>query len=520
MPDEIKNQEVSSTASENVDKSHEYNSCWSWGTFESLFGTGVYDFFDKAEIDSVLRDPISNHEAAIRLSEFVYTKNGMVSNSIDYQTSLMTLDRVVTSKKKTSKSERNKELMLSTLELIDDKAIIRDGLFTNMVDGIAFKYFETKRKNNDKTKFLSDYEAENIVEINDLGINATVITLPWEYTKIVGRKNNRYVLAFNLDYFSDYTGEELQRKLRKMPQEIVDGYNKKNRKGNWLVLDNDKTMCVKIKCKDSEQWGRSTIIATLADVLYKDYFVDTKRNVLDEVNSQILYETFPEGKDKGSCALNKNQQEAQHNTVKNAVMNKKNKRGLSFFSVAAGTKLDKIDVDVDIFDEKNESNLNNDIACGMGVSASLLGAMTTGSYAGGTLNIEMITSQLYDWICKWKKELVHVINKNIIKDKKNPVDIYYFPTSFVNRKEFFEMMKTLYSEAKGSLTFLIASTGISPDIYMSVLDYEVEKDYENKYPVHNTSWTQSSKNEGGRPPGDNAIQNKGGNSLPSPSDNK
>ena len=74
MPDEIKNQEVSSTASENVDKSHEYNSCWSWGTFESLFGTGVYDFFDKAEIDSVLRDPISNHEAAIRLRVCLYQK--------------------------------------------------------------------------------------------------------------------------------------------------------------------------------------------------------------------------------------------------------------------------------------------------------------------------------------------------------------------------------------------------------------------------------------------------------------
>ena len=328
------------------------------------------------------------------------------------------------------------------------------------------------------------------------------------------------MLAFNLDYFGDYTGEELKRKLRKMPQEIVDGYHKKNRKGNWLVLDNDKTMCVKIKCKDSEQWGRSAIIATLADVLYKDYFVDTKRNVLDEVNSQILYETFPEGKDKGSCALNQKQQKEQHETVKSAVMNKKNKKGISFFSVAAGTKLDKIDVDVDIFDEKNEANLNNDIACGMGVSASLLGAMTTGSYAGGTLNIEMITSQLYDWICKWKKELVYVINKNIIKDKSNPVDIYYFPTSFVNRKEFFDMMKTLYSEASGSLTFLIASAGISPDIYLSVLDYEVEQDYENKYPVHGTSWTQTSKGEGGRPPGDNAIQHKGGNSLPSPSDNK
>ena len=202
-------------------------------------------------------------------------------------------------------------------------------------------------------------------------------------------------------------------------------------------------------------------------------------------------------------------------------MNKKNKRGLSFFSVAAGTKLDKIDVDVDIFDEKNESNLNNDIACGMGVSASLLGAMTTGSYAGGTLNIEMITSQLYDWICKWKKELVHVINKNIIKDKKNPVDIYYFPTSFVNRKEFFEMMKTLYSEASGSLSFLVASAGISPDVYFSILDSEIESGMFERYKPHQTSYTMSTKEDkGGRPPGDNAIQNKGGNSLPSPSDNK
>lgn len=209
--------------------------------------------------------------------------------------------------------------MKSTLELIDDKKFIRDALFTEMVNGIAFYYFDTKQHSVDRNKFMTDYDVENIVEINDLGINANIITLPWQYTKIVGKKNGRYVLAFNLRYFDDFTGETRERKLKKYPKEIVDGYDQRHKKittGDWLVLDNDKTLCRKIKCKDSEPWGRSLIIAALSDVLYKDYFVDTKRNVLDEINSKIIYETFPEGKDKGSCALTKSQQENQHNTVK------------------------------------------------------------------------------------------------------------------------------------------------------------------------------------------------------------
>ena len=307
-----------------------------------------------------------------------------------------------------------------------------------------------------------------------------------------------------------------------MPLEIVEGYKNKKRKGDWLVLDNDKTMCVKIKCKDSEPWGRSAIISALSDVLYKDYFTDAKRNVLDEVCSRLIVQTFPENRQGTGSTLNKVQQETQHNALKNAIVNRTAKSGTSFVSVAAGTKIDSLDASTDLFDEKNESNLNNDIACDMGVSAALLGAITTGTFAGGVHNLSMITAQLYTWVCEWKKELVHVINANIIKDKKNPVDIYYFPTSFVNRKEFFDMMSSLYTTAGGSLTFLLASAGVDPTIYLSVLDSEIEADFENKYPVHQTSYTLSSKdinNKGGRPQGDNPEENLGGNMLPSPSDN-
>ena len=398
-----------------------------------------------------------------------------------------------------------------------------------MVNGIAFYYFDTKQHSVDRNKFMTDYDVENIVEINDLGINANIITLPWQYTKIVGKKNGRYVLAFNLRYFDDFTGETIERKLKKYPKEIVDGYDQRRKKittGDWLVLDNDKTLCRKIKCKDSEPWGRSLIIAALSDVLYKDYFVDTKRNVLDEINSKIIYETFPEGKDKGSCALTKSQQENQHNTVKNAVMNKNGRKGINFFSVAAGTKLDSIDVSNDIFDSKYEPDLNSQISVDLGICASLIGAMETGSYAAGTNNLEMINAQIYTWVYEWQKELNHVINKNIIKNDRSKVEVYYFPTSFVNRKSFFDSMKSLY-DVGGSLSFLIASTGVDVDAYLAVLDNEIESGYFEKYLPHLTSSTISKDDKvTGRPttdnPTDNTVrsQNNGGNNLPSPSDTK
>lgn len=510
---------------------YEFNSFVSPMDISSLFSCGIYDYFSKEEIDSILRDPIGNHDTAIRLSNFVYTKNGIVSNSVDYMTALPCLDRILISKNKrnTKTVQANKALMKSTLEKIDDKQFIRNALFTCMLDGIAFFYFETKKKNYDKSKFMTDYDVENIVEINEVGINATIISLPWRYTKIVGKKNGRYVLAFNLRYFDDYTGEKLERKLRKYPEEIVKAYNSRNARatgGDWVVLDNDHTMCRKIKCKDSEPWGRSLIIAALADVLYKDYFTDTKRNVLDEINNKIIYQTFPEGKDKGTSSLTEKQQEQQHATVRQAVMNKNSRGGISFFSVAAGTKLDSIDVSTDIFDSKNESDLNDQISLDLGISSALIGAMTTGNYGASQSNLEMITAQLYTWVNEWQNELNHVINKNIIQNDKNKVEVYYFPTSFVNRKNFFEMMKGLY-DVGGSLSFLIASTGVDPDAYYSVLDEEIDNKIYEKYLPHLTSSTISKDDDvTGRPktdtPTDNTVRSRdnNGNEIPSPSDNK
>ena len=250
--------------------------------------------------------------------------------------------------------------------------------------------------------------------------------------------------------------------------------------------------------------------------------------MLDEINNKIIYQTFPEGKDKGTSSLTGKQQEQQHATVRQAVMNKNSRGGISFFSVAAGTKLDSIDVSTDIFDSKNESDLNDQISLDLGISSALIGAMTTGNYGASQSNLEMITAQLYTWVYEWQNELNYVINKNIIQNEKNRVEVYYFPTSFVNRKNFFEMMSKLFTDAGGSMSFLVASTGVDPDAYFSVLDEEIESGVFEKYKPHQTSWTMNGSNSDNakKPETDNPTENtiksreNGGNLNPSPSDNK
>ena len=64
--------ETNNATSQDSPIDYEFNSYSYHHLFESIFNCGVYDYFTKEEIDSVLRNPIGNHETAIRLSEFVY----------------------------------------------------------------------------------------------------------------------------------------------------------------------------------------------------------------------------------------------------------------------------------------------------------------------------------------------------------------------------------------------------------------------------------------------------------------
>lgn len=527
---------VSETENENQ-KSYESN---------ALYAGVVVDFgeiFDDLPISmenvkELAKKPQEHIRELRKISEWAYYKNGSVMNSVNYLKTMFTLDKVVFSKrqkKKYKKFENNRDLIQSTLDSIRYKEVIRDNLHNVIIQGTDFKYFEVvKSKFTDKT--MSDVDVFNIKEINELGINCAVINLPIDYCRIVGRKNGSPIVAFNLHYFEQFTGETLKRKLQSFPREIREGWDKYSKKKNikpWLVLNNDNTMVTKINCKASDPWGVPLLICALDDVLYTDYFTTTKRNVLDKINNQIIYETFPEAKD-GRCTLTAKQQTDQHNTVKQAINHKQNGSGISFFSLAAGTKLDDIKVDTSIFDEKNENSNKSKVPADLGIASCVLDGNSTGNYAVATLNLELVAGNVYDWINMFVTELNKCINANIIKDKKCYMECAILPVTFVNRDKQVKYMSDLYARGKGSLTAWIASTGWDSDIYLSLMDYELENDYENKYPTHKTSYTLSGKdleasdvdqsNKNGRPKveektNENSIasENINGNAQPKPS---
>lgn len=523
------NQNTTNTPSEVTSEYCSMNSSLAYSNY--YFGLNIFDIFSQEQLADLVRDPMANNQVLRELSLILYGTNGTYTNTVDYMCAMPTLDKVVvTHGKNKTKKKQNKELMESALRTIKDKEIIRDALFKGMIEGIAFYYFETTSRPQSNKKAMTDYDVESIVEINELGINASVISLPVDYTKIIGIKNSSYVIAFNLDYFDVADGEVREKKLRKYPKEIREAYERKNNgsdSGNWIILDNNKTIVHKIRSKRDEKYGRPLVLAAISDILYGDYFTQTKRNVLDEINNRIIYQTFPEGKEKGTSALTKAQQEHQHNAVKGAVMNKNNRGGISFFSVASGTKIDAIDAqNTDIFDSKYETNLNDKIALGMGIAGSLLNGVGSGTYSAQQNNLELVSAQIFQWVEQIAAELNKCISATIINDSRNWVECKYLPITYVNKKEMVGYMKDLWLQAGGSMSAYIAACGISPDAYYALLDEELENGVYDKYKPHATSYTTSGNEDGGRPTTENptdstiASRTNNGNAIPSPSDKK
>jgi len=510
---------------------NEFNSYGDKYTYSSFyFGMNILDVYKPEDLIALVKDPMGNNQILREISLMLYGTNGSYTNTVDYMCALPTLDSVIVPYGKSKeKRKRNKELMESTLRTIRHKEIIRDMLWKGMVEGAAYYYFETAERPLSKQKTMSDFDVDSIVEINDIGLNAYCHALPADYTKIVGFKNNSYVIAFNLDYF-DHRLENADQAVRKWPKEIRDAWNakhtgKKDAK-NWVVLDNSKTLVLKIRSKREERYGRPLVLAAIRDILYKDYFTDTKRGILDDLNNRVIFETFPESATKGVSALTQKQQKAQHDTIKEAIFTKNSRGGTNFFSVAAGTKIDSLDTqNTDIFDEKNENNINDNVALDLGLASALLNGVGSGAYASQSLNLQLVASEVFQWIDQITEELNKVITSNVIRDRKNRVEVRYLPLTHVNKKEMVGFAKELYLQGKGSLAFWAASCGISPDIFEAMLDFELENDWENRWPVHRMSYTQSADDKGGRPetdnPTDNTVRSRAndGNALPSPSDN-
>lgn len=455
------------------------------------------------EITAMAKNPMLHIEQLRRWAKWAYYSNGTTTTAIDSLVSLHSLDYIVTVKPKKAGASRKKyrdniDKMNSVLRSMRYKEVIRDGLFHDANEGMYVAYMETRTVPVDNRLALTDYDVQGITEINSAGINTVVIPLPVDYVRIIGRRNNCYEVAFDLRYLEGMPEEDRKRKLQGLPRQIQEGWRKYSNGefpdgACWQRLDWHKTIVTKIKSGQNDPFGVPFVVAALDDIEYAKYFVNTKRNVLDRVNNNIYYETFPEGKERGTSALTKEQQERQHNTVKQALTQRSNSNGTSFFSLASGTKMDRLPVDLSLLDEKNENAIKEDVNEDIGIAAAALSGSSTGNYATATLNIEIVANNVYTWIEALVEELNKCLNYNVIRDSNFRVEFRVLPITFINREKQVKFFSDLYARGKGSLIAWIAASGMNVDDYLSLMDFELDEDFENRYPVHKTSFTVTGK---------------------------
>lgn len=455
------------------------------------------------QISEMAKHPMENIRQLRKWARWAYYSNGTITTAIDSLVSLHSLDYVVVVKSKKAGGSRkgyraSMDKMTSVLRSMRYKEVIRDGLFHNANDGMYVGYMETRTVPVDDRLALTDMDIQGITEVNAAGINTVVISLPIEYVRIIGQRNSCYEVAFDLRYFNNMTDDERKRRLRGFPRQIQEGWEKYNRGefpdgACWQRLDWRRTIVTKIKSGRNDPYGVPFAVAALDDIDYAKYFINTKRRVLDTVNNQIYYETFPEGKEKGTSALTKDQQERQHNTVKQALTQRSNSNGVSFFSLAAGTHMDRLPVDLSLLDEENENAIKEDVNEDIGFSAAALSGSSSGNYATATLNMEIVANNVYTWIEALVEELNKCLNYNVIRDSSYRVEFKILPITFVNREKQVKFFSDLYARGKGSLMAWIASTGFAVEDYLSLMDFELDEDFENRYPVHKTSFTVTGK---------------------------
>ena len=477
-------------ASPNSDKTHEFNTSLGTTYLNVVsYGASCNAPYSPSEIMNMAKNPMLHITQLRRWARWAYYSNGTVTTAIDSLVSLHSLDYVIVAKPKKAGISRkgyrqSMDKMASVLRSMRYKEVIRDGLFHDANEGMYVGYMETRTVPVDDRIALTDLDIQSITEINSAGTNCVVISLPVEYTKIIGRRNNCYEVAFDLRYFNGLTEEERKRKLQGFPRQIQEGW-RKYENGEfpsgacWQRLDWHKTIVTKIKSGQNDPYGVPFAVAALDDIDYAKYFINTKRRVLDTVNNQIYYETFPEGKDKGTSALSQTQQENQHNTVKQAL--------------TSGTKMDRLPVDLSLLDESNENAIKEDVNEDIGVAAAALSGSSTGNYATATLNMEIVANNVFTWIEALVEELNKCLNYNVIRDGSYRIEFRVLPVTFLNREKQVKYFSDLYARGKGSLLAWIASTGIDADDYLSLMDYELDEDFENKYPVHKTSFTVTGK---------------------------
>jgi len=467
------------------------------------------DNISMSDLKQYVKYPMIYNEILRTISEQAYNEQGIYSNIVDYMIAIPTLSHITTMRNKTDKFKEKKKKFNLLLKLLNHDRSTRDILRNLYIYGTYIGILRDTTANNKKID-TGAVIVDSIDRIEGLSLddNFMIQPLDLDYCKIIGFQNNISIAAFDMMYFDQFKYGGLINEIKNYPKDFIKAYMdyKKDVSKRWFILDYRKTIALKSKAKEDEPYGRPLGLSAFTDMKLSGDYDDSQYQLISELASSIYFLILPEGEKAGSCSLNKTQQDNIIEAFKNAV--KINTNGntakISTLSLAPGTKIDRLSKDSSlIVDTLSDENMKK-ISTSLGFASSALNAESSGgsSYANLAVNLDLVSSQVFQLVNEIAREYTRVINELLNIKPKDYIDIKYLPISWLNKDDMFEKAEKLYTQGRGSLKFWISTLGVDVDDYLSLMDEELDEDFENKYPVHATSFNSNGgdiNDKGGAP---------------------
>lgn len=439
--------------------------------------------------------PMKYNRQIRQMTREMYSMNGIFTNATDYYVASVSLDSIAIPVENTKKSQKNKKLFNQITDKLNHKLTSRDILLHQFLDGMYVGILRDTQKKDINTKVdLTIIDKLEGLVLND---NLMIQPLNLDYVKFVGFQNNDYVVAFDMQYFDSFSGNGLQREIKNYPTDFIKGYlaYKKDSSKRWFILNQKETISLKFKSNISEPYGRTLAIAALSDMFFADQYTESQRSNMAELSSNIHYMELPEGEKKGQCSLNKEQQTNMVSAFENAVkVNSSDGRlaKTTTLTLAPGTKINKIDKGSGLLEKTLTDENMKRVSTSLGFAIGALNGEGNATYSSLQVNIDLILAQIYQIIEQISWQYTKVLNNLIGTSGKNFIKFIYLKTSPLTQEKDANNAKELYTLAGGSRLYWVAcASNIDVDDYISLMDYEREENFDERYKPHPTSFTMS-----------------------------
>ena len=481
----------------------------SYNSYSLSTGRLDTDNIPMSDLKQYVKYPMIYNEILRTISEQAYNSQGIYSQVIDYSVAIPTLAYITTMRNKTPELKEKKKKFNLFLKLLNHERSTRDILRSLYIYGVYIGILRNTTANN-KNIDTGSMTVESIDRIEGLSLddNFMIQPLDLDYCKIIGFQNNASITVFDMMYFDQFKYGGLVNEIKNYPKDFMKAYMsyKKDASKRWFVLDYSKTIALKFRASENECYGRPYGLSAFTDMKASSDYDDSQYQLVSELASSIYYLILPEGEKSGSCSLNSKQQTEVIEAFKGAVKVNTSGSGennkISTLSLAPKTEIGRLSKDSSLIKDTLSSENIKKISTSLGFASSALNAESGSgsSYANLQVNIDLVSSQIFQTVNEIAIEYTRVLNGLLGIKPMDYIDISYLPISWLNKDDMFEKVSQLYTLIGGSRRYLVACAGIDVNSYFSCLDEEIEEGYEEKYPVHQSANTMSSSDvKGGAP---------------------